>query len=172
MEKKKDINLDLNNPDSIYNWISFKIKSPNFRNIIKDFIDENCSSFIDIEENTFEQGELFNEFTQLIENLLNDLLEESGISQEQFLLAAEKGLEDKKSKKYFEQLLKFSEYNYFKNLMTKRNYQIIKKLEEHMAQNKKESDLKKQQEVERKLRIENQKEKSKKKNKEYYYNNI
>ena len=104
MEKKKEITLDINNPDSIYNWITFKIKSPTFRNIIKDFIDENCSLFIDIEENTFQQGELFNEFTQLIENLLTDLLKEGGISQEQFLSAAEKGLEDKKYKKYFEQL--------------------------------------------------------------------
>ena len=160
MEKKKEITLDINNPDSIYNWITFKIKSPTFRNIIKDFIDENCSLFIDIEENTFQQGELFNEFTQLIENLLTDLLKEGGISQEQFLSAAEKGLEDKKYKKYFEQLLKFSDYNYFKNLMTKRNYQLIKRVEEQMEQKKKENDIKKLEKVD--IRKENQKKGNKK----------
>ena len=164
MEKKKEITLDINNPDSIYNWITFKIKSPTFRNIIKDFIDENCSLFIDIEENTFQQGELFNEFTQLIENLLTDLLKEGGISQEQFLSAAEKGLEDKKYKKYFEQLLKFSDYNYFKNLMTKRNYQLIKRVEEQMEQKKKENDIKKLEKVD--IRKENQKKGNKKSERE------
>jgi hypothetical protein len=164
MEKKKEITLDINNPDSIYNWITFKIKSPTFRNIIKDFIDENCSLFIDIEENTFQQGELFNEFTQLIENLLTDLLKEGGISQEQFLSSAEKGLEDKKYKKYFEQLLKFSDYNYFKNLMTKRNYQLIKRVEEQMEQKKKENDIKKLEKVD--IRKENQKKGNKKSERE------
>lgn len=125
--------LDKNNTESIYNWLSYKITSPAFRNVIKDFIDENCSSFIDVDENTFEQGQLFNEFTQLVENLLTDVLEEGGISQEQFLSFAERGLQDPKYKKYYDQLINFTEYNYFKKLMTKRNYQLIKRLEEELA---------------------------------------
>ena len=99
---QEEIILDKNNPDSIYNWLCFKITSPGFRLLIKDFIDDNCSCFIDVDENTFQQGQLFNEFTQLIENLLNDLLIEGGLSQEQFLAAAERGLEDQKYKKYFD----------------------------------------------------------------------
>jgi len=156
-ETQEPVTLDLNNPDSIYNWIAFKITSPTFRVIIKDYIDDNCSLFIDVDENTFQQGQLFNEFTQLIENLLNDLLVEGGISQEQFLTAAEKGLEDPKYKKYFDQLLNFSDYNYFKKLMTKRNYNLIKKVEEEMAQKQKEEEKQKQEQIERQLRIENQK---------------
>ena len=58
----KEVTLDKNNPDSIYNWICFKISSPAFRNIIKDYIDDNCNIFIDVDENTFQQGKLFNEF--------------------------------------------------------------------------------------------------------------
>ena len=156
-ESTTNMTLDKNNPDSIYNWITFKITSPGFRNIIKDFIDDNCSLFIDVDENTFQQGQLFNEFTQLIENLLGDLLAEGGISQEQFLAAAERGLSDKKNKKYYDQLLNFSEYNYFKSLMTKRNYQLIKKVEEEMAKQQEEREKKKQEEIERQIRIENQK---------------
>ena len=149
MEEEK-IDLDKNNPDSIYNWLTKKITSPSFRNIIKDFIDDNCSLFIDVDENTFQQGQLFNEFTQLIENILGDLLTEGGITQEQFLAAAERGLNDKKYKKYFDQLLNFSEYNYFKKMMTKRNYQIIKKVEESMALQQREKEIKLKEEMEKK----------------------
>ena len=73
--------------DSIYSYVLTKIKSPEFRNPIKDFIDENCSSFIGVDENTFEQGALFNEFTLLIENLLETLCKENNISEEMFLFA-------------------------------------------------------------------------------------
>ena len=127
---ENEVVLNNSDPESIYNWLSARITSPEFRNIIKDFIDENCSSFIDVDENTFEQGQLFNEFTQLIENLLNDVLEESQISQEKFLEAAQRGLSDPKYKKYYEQLISFSDYNYFKSLMCRRNYAIIKQIEE------------------------------------------
>ena len=156
-EALQNITLDLKNPDSIYKWLTFKITNPSFRNIIKDFIDDNCSLFIDIDENTFQQGQLFNEFTQLVENLLGDLLAEGGISQEQFLAAAERGLSDEKYKKYYDQLLNFADYNYFKSLMTKRNYQLIKKIEEEIAKQQQEREKKKQEEIERQLRIENQK---------------
>ena len=135
-KKEEEITLDKNNPDSIYNWVSFKIRNPSFRNIIKDFIDENCNIFLDVDENTFQQGQIFNEFTQLIENLLNDVLIEGGLTQEQFLVAAERGLQDEKYKKYFDQILNFSDYTYFKKLMTKRNYHLIKQIEEQMEKQK------------------------------------
>ena len=118
--------------DNAYQILSKSIASPSFRNPIKNFIDENCGSFIEIEENTFEQGGLFNEFTQLIDNLLEKILVENNITQEMFLLASKKGLSDEKTKKYFEQLISFSNYTYFKAMMTKRNYQIIKCVEEEM----------------------------------------
>ena len=100
------------------------IRSPEFRNPIKDFIDDNCNTFIGVDENTFEQGQLHKEFTQLIDNLLDTLTKDIGITEEMFCLAAKKGLNDPKSKKYFEQLISFTNYNYFKNLMTKRNFQL------------------------------------------------
>ena len=151
--------LDKNNPDSIYNWLCFKVSSPSFRNIIKDFIDDNCISFVDVEENSFQQGQLFNEFNQLLENLLSDLLIEGGITQEQFLVAAEKGLSDDKYKKYFDQILNFSDYTYFKRVMTKRNYQLIKRVEEQMDQQKKEAQKKKEEELKKQAEMENKKNK-------------
>ena len=174
METKKpvvpepeEIPLDKNNPDSIYNWVAKKISGPSFRNIIKDFIDDNCSLFIDIEENTFQQGQIFNEFNQLLENILGDVLQEGGLSQEQFLEAAQRGLEDKTYKKYFDQLLNFSDYTFFKRIMTKRNYTLIKKFEEQIEQQKKEEEEKKlEEEKQKELEKEIEKEKEKGKEKE------
>ena len=120
------------NVDEVYKYVLKKVSSPEFRNQIKDFIDQNCTNFLDIEENTFEQGGLFNEFTMLIDNLLEKLCKESKITEEMFLLAAKKGLEDDKNKKYFEQLIAFNNFNYFKAMMTKRNYQIIAMVEKEM----------------------------------------
>ena len=105
----------------IYDCILQIVKSPEFRNPIKDFMDDNCDSFIGVEENTFEQGDIHKKFIELVDNLLATLTIDIGITDEMFCLAAKKGLQDEKSKKYFEQLISFTNYNYFKNLMTKRN---------------------------------------------------
>ena len=127
--------LNINSLDSVYDYIISTIAGKEFRNPIKDFIDDNCQIFFDVTENTFQQGALFNEFTQLIDNLLEKLIKSKGITDEMFLLSAKKGIETpkkEKDRKLLEQLMAFSNYNYFKNMMTKRNYQILKLIEEEM----------------------------------------
>ena len=162
----EEVPLDKNDPDSIYNWVAKRVSGPSFRNIIKDFIDDNCSLFIDIEENTFQQGQIFNEFNQLLENILGDVLEEGGLSQEQFLEAAQRGLEDKKYKKYFDQLLNFSDYNFFKRCMTKRNYALIKRFEEKSKLlNKKKKQKNKKSKKKKGLKKKKEKKKKKKQKK-------
>lgn len=108
----------------IYEYVIQIIKSPEFRNPIKDFIDDNCGSFIGLDENTFQQSGLFKEFTMLIDNILETALTNFGVTEEMFCLAAKKGLEIKEDAKYFEQLIAFNNYLYFKNMMTKRNLQL------------------------------------------------
>ena len=121
----------------IYDTVLQIIKSPEFRNPLKDFIDDNCGSFIGIEENTFEQGALHKEFITLADSLLETLTQEIGITEEMFCLAAKKGLEDQKdNKKYFEQLIAFNNYTYFKNLMTKRNLHLEKIAYQEMMKDK------------------------------------
>ena len=124
---------DKSNPDDIYKFVAKRISGPSFRNPLKNFIDENCMTFIDVDENTFEQGELFKELNQLLENLLDEVLTDGQLTQEDFLQAAEKGISDPKYKKYFNQVINFGDYNFFKSIMTKRNYQIIKMAEQQMA---------------------------------------
>lgn len=144
----------------IYDYVVQIIKSPEFRNPIKDYIDENCGTFIGTDENTFEQGGLFKEFVMLIENLLEASLKELGVTDEMFCLAAKKGLDHPEDKKYFEQLISFTNYNYFKNMMTKRNLQL-----EEMAYNEMKAKLE-MEKGDNKVQIKEMEEMAKKKEKE------
>ena len=58
--------LKLNNFQELYQNVSKSISEPAFRNPMKNFIDENCSSFVDVSESSFQQYELFKEFNQLL----------------------------------------------------------------------------------------------------------
>ena len=124
------------NLDWIYDCVLQVVKSPEFRNPIKDFIDDFCGTFIGLEENTFDQGNLHKEFVSLIDNLLETLTKDLGITEEMFCMAAKKGLNEPKAKKYFEQLISFTNYNYFKNLMTKRNFDLEKLAYKQMMEDK------------------------------------
>jgi len=125
------------NLDWIYECVLQVVKSPEFRNPIKDFIDDFCGTFIGLEENTFDQGNLHKEFVSLIDNLLETLTKDLGITEEMFCMAAKKGLNEPKAKKYFEQLISFTNYNYFKHLMTKRNFDLEKLAYQQMMEDKK-----------------------------------
>jgi len=124
--------LKLNNFEELYQKISQGISGSSFRNPIKNFIDQNCSSFIDISENSIEQHRLFQEFNQMLENLLEKVLFKLQITSEDFLKAAEIGVKDPKYKKYYNQIINFGDYNFFKTIMIKRNYQLIKMAEQQM----------------------------------------
>ena len=121
-----------NNLDQSYKKFAQIITGPNFRNPIKDFMDENCTVFTEAEENTFEMGGYYNEFLKLLENLLNKIKKELNITEDQFLEIMNRGLNDPKYKRYFQQLINFNNYQYFKKIMVNRNYQIIKIIEDEM----------------------------------------
>jgi len=121
--------LNKNDPESLYNWVAYKVSCPDFRNTIKDFINDNCTIFVDTEENILEYEQIFQAFNQLIEDLIKDILHEGKISKEQFLKMAERGIKDIKYKKYFKQLTTFKDYKCFKSMMIKRNIQLAKMTE-------------------------------------------
>ena len=128
--------LNQNDPDSLYNWVAYKITCPDFRKTIKDFINDNCSIFIDTEENNFEYEQIFKEFNQLIDFLINNILIEGNISKEEFQNMVKRGRGDKKYKKYFKHLTTLKDYSLFKTMMYKRNYELTKEAENEINEKK------------------------------------
>ncbi len=110
--------------DVLYDYVLQFIRSPLFRNPIKNFIDENCQIFDNELENSFEHTKIHNKYMELIESLLENAMRDLGISNEKFLELAELGLDKPKDKKYFEQIINNEDYLYFKDLMYKRNIQL------------------------------------------------
>ena len=138
MSKEHNIpQLNKSDPESLYNWFAYKISCPDFRNIIKDFINNNCSIFIDTEENFFEYEQIFKQFNKLIEDLIEDILHEGKISKEEFQKIVERGRKDIKYKKYFKQLSTFKDYNLFKSMMIKRNNELTTISENKMKEDNK-----------------------------------
>ena len=138
MSKEQNIpKLNKSDPESLYKWVAYKISCPDFRNIIKDFINNNCSIFIDTEENFFEYEQIFKQFNKLIEDLIEDILHEGKISKEEFQKIVERGRKDIKYKKYFKQLSTFKDYNLFKSMMIKRNNELTTISENKMKEDNK-----------------------------------
>eukprot|EP01017_Pseudomicrothorax_dubius_P034325 TRINITY_DN4691_c0_g1_i9.p1 TRINITY_DN4691_c0_g1~~TRINITY_DN4691_c0_g1_i9.p1 ORF type:complete len:456 (+),score=214.30 TRINITY_DN4691_c0_g1_i9:65-1432(+) len=108
----------------IYEYILQYLTSPLWRFQIFGFVDENCVVFDTDEENKFAYTEIHNKFKKLIEQLLEDLLRDLGITQEQFLTTVEAGLANPAHKKIFEQLVIVENFLVFKKLMVKRNKEL------------------------------------------------
>lgn len=70
----------------------------------------------------------------MLENLLQKVLFKLQITNEDFIKAAEIGVKDPKYKKYYNQIINFGDYNFFKTIMIKRNYQLIKMAEQQMKE--------------------------------------
>ena len=118
--------------DVAYDKVVERIKGPIFRDPIREFMDENCNYFIDIDDNTPEMCNYFKSFNKLINSLREKCCKDFNITEAQFNLIAEKGLKDPKSKMYFQQLLNFEKFDYFKRIMIDRNYKILQILENEM----------------------------------------
>lgn len=110
--------------DWLYDYIVEFLRSPTFKNPIKEFIDNNCSTFENKEENKLEHTLLHNKFKELIENSLEFMLIELNVNHEQFLKCAKVGLEDEKDKKHFENIIACDNFLYFKSMMVQRNAQL------------------------------------------------
>lgn len=122
--------------DIQYNNIVERIKSSKFRDPIKDFMDDNCNYFLDIDENIPEMYYCFDEFKKLIDSLGKKCCDEFNLTEEQFNSIIERGLKDPESNMYFEQLLSFKNFDYFKRLMIDRHYKIIQIIENEMYKKK------------------------------------
>lgn len=109
------------------NWVSEYVvailKAPTWVAPISKFVDENCSTFEDVEENKLEHTLIHNAFKQLIDELLTAHLEELQVSTELFTKFCERGLtgNNELHRSLVEQLLSVEDFLVFKAMMVKRN---------------------------------------------------
>ena len=98
--------------------------SKEFTEPIREFVDNNCSTFVNKDENKLEHTILHNKFKDAIETSLEFMLIEVGCSHEQFVNIAEIGLNNPEEKKYFEKIIACDNFLYFKSMMVQRNVQL------------------------------------------------
>ncbi len=134
------------------------LSGENFRGKMINFCNENCDSFTRKEENTHEQGKLFEDFRKIINDSLEEFCKEKKISDDIFLEAVEKGINDDKKeiKDHFLRLNSINSFNYFKDLMIKtldyNEEKRRKKEEEERIKREKEEEERKRKEEEERLR--------------------
>ena len=122
--------------ENVYESVVNRIKGPKFRNPIRDFLDENCNHFVDVKENTLEMGLYFKEFSKLIDSLLQKIYKDFDITEDEFAVIFQRGLNDNNCQRYFTQLRNFSNFNFFKKLMIDRYYKIIRLVENELRKRK------------------------------------
>ncbi|CAG9334924.1 CFAP36_2 [Blepharisma stoltei] len=108
----------------LYDYIVQFLKSPGWRIPIMSFIDEHCIIFDNEDENKFIYTEVHNQFKDMIDNLLENLLEEIGVTANLLLKVCEKGLKNRMHHRIFEQILACDNFLSFKKLMIKRNKEL------------------------------------------------
>lgn len=115
-------------------WIAESIvqftHSPVWKNPVHDFIDDNCSSFVDELEMKLEYTELHKQFVQLVDKLLSNFVEELGVTDEQAAAALSKVLAQKDTDlgKEVDQMITeiYSADNFelFRRMMVRRNVEL------------------------------------------------
>ena len=66
------------------------LRSPRWKTPVMSFIDEYCMAFDEEDEHKLEFTKIHNDFRKIVEELLEELMTELGISDTQFLEACEK----------------------------------------------------------------------------------
>ena len=97
------------------------LSCPSWVNPIEIFLDENCALFDEGEENHQAYLEIFKKFEGMIEILLEGFITELNISEEQFEQQFVLGLQIKRDRKYFEQLIVAQDFEKFKRQMIRKN---------------------------------------------------
>lgn len=88
------------------------------------FLDDKCILFDGEEENKLEFTSIHNEFKKLVEGLLEELMQDLGVTDSQFVKACEKAAANPVHQKIVDQILAVDNYLAFKKLMVKRNNEM------------------------------------------------
>lgn len=97
------------------------------------FIDEHCTVFDDEDENKLEFTTIHKEFKKIVEDLLEELMTELGVSNEQFVEACQRAEANPIHKKVVDQIMAVENFLAFKKLMLKRNQELNRQAVEMFA---------------------------------------
>lgn len=103
--------------DSVINFV----KSPLWKVPITSFINEHCVIFDDEDENKLEYTDIHKKFKKLVEEMLTNMLNEIGISEETFAEACIKATSNPTHKMLLSEIMAVDNFLAFKKLMVKRN---------------------------------------------------
>jgi hypothetical protein len=110
--------------DWLYEGVTGFLRSPLFSVPLMSFIDENCIIFDTEEENKFEFTVIHQRYSELVDSLITEHLQELGVSAELFAEMLERSQEDKLSTFIQKRLLAMDDFQLFKKMMVKRNMDL------------------------------------------------
>ena len=112
----------------VFAYMMGVMQSPTWEVPVMTFIDENCIAFGLEEENQHTQMALHENFSNLVENLLTQHLQEVGVADELFYAACEEAMAKKDRPEYasevFDQIVSCGDFLIFREMMLKRNKEL------------------------------------------------
>ncbi|KAF4105365.1 cilia- and flagella-associated protein 36 [Onychostoma macrolepis] len=107
-------------PESIAGYLS----SPDWLIPLADFMENKCSVFDDDDENKLTYTEIHQQYKQLVERLLENYMQEVGISEQQFLHACSSFSKTKTLQAVFQPVLATDDFQMFRSLMVQKNTEL------------------------------------------------
>lgn len=111
--------------DWIFDFVLQFLESDRFDAAVMDFVDENCHIFENDEENKFIYTDIYKEFLDHMEGVINSNLGELDVSPDVFFDACQKSRNGRDiNKRVFEKMLAMEDFTVFKKIMVKRNTEL------------------------------------------------
>lgn len=98
--------------------------SPDWLIPLADFMENKCSVFDDEDENKLTYTEIHQQYKQLVERLLENYMQEVGISEQQFLCACSSFTSSKTLQAVFQPVLATNDFQMFRSLMVQKNMEL------------------------------------------------
>lgn len=111
--------------DWIFDFVLQFLGSDRFDASVMDFVDENCHIFENDEENKFIYTDIYNEFLDHMEGVINSNLAELDVTPEAFYEACQRSRNSRDiNRQVFEKLIAMEDFTVFKKIMVKRNTEL------------------------------------------------
>uniref|UniRef100_A0A672R7Z9 Cilia- and flagella-associated protein 36 n=2 Tax=Sinocyclocheilus grahami TaxID=75366 RepID=A0A672R7Z9_SINGR len=100
------------------------LSSPDWLIPLADFTENKCSVFDDEDENKLTYTDIHQQYKQLVERLLQNHMQEVGISEQQFLHACSSFSKTKTLQAVFQPVVATDDFQMFRSLMVQKNMEL------------------------------------------------